>query len=306
MPRVTAPCRLHFGLQNAGQGPGRRFGGCGVMLQQPCVTVSVAPASIWQASGPHAERALHIAQQVTTQCQQIVVEAAPPAHSGFGSGTALALAVAKAIQPKTPVVNLAQKVGRGQRSGVGLYGFQLGGFIVDAGKLDDELPLLLGRYTWPAQWCFVVLLPNIEPRWSGAVEQAAFNRPRHHATDEQISQRLAQIQLMGLLPGLLNQDFRQFSEALYDYNRTAGEVFALEQGGVYAHPAIGEAVAWLRNQGLCGVGQSSWGPAVFGLCEHPQQAAAILALHLRTVQPPVGLLCPVAQGGASFQDDGTP
>jgi predicted sugar kinase len=48
------------------------------------------------------------------------------------------------------------------------------------------------------------------------------------------------------------------------------------QGGVYACPEVASAVAWLRDQGIAGAGQSSWGPGVFGIAEGEEKGAWLL------------------------------
>ena len=42
-------------------------------------------------------------------------------------------------RPNLAIEELARLVGRGARSAVGAHGFALGGFLVEAGKLDVEL-----------------------------------------------------------------------------------------------------------------------------------------------------------------------
>ncbi len=83
---------------------------------------------------------------------------------------------------------------------------------------------------------------------------------------------LCRLVLLGLLPALAQDDFCAFGEALYDFNARVGEVFAPVQGGRYASPRSAEIVAFVRQQRIRGVGQSSWGPTVFALTEHEMQA----------------------------------
>jgi predicted sugar kinase len=59
---------------------------------------------------------------------------------------------------------------------------------------------------------------------------------------------------------------------LHELNARVGEAFVALQGGVYGNPA---AVEFLRRQGVRGVGQSSWGPTVFGIVEDSDQAKAL-------------------------------
>ena len=75
MFRVESPSRLHFGLFNFGAEemwanadgtyavPARRFGGVGLMIDEPAVAVVIEPARGWSAVGPSAVRALDFAQR---------------------------------------------------------------------------------------------------------------------------------------------------------------------------------------------------------------------------------------------------
>jgi predicted sugar kinase len=82
-----------------------------------------------------------------------------------------------------------------------------------------------------------------------------------------------------MLPALSESDCRAFGEALYDFNRRVGELFAPVQGGPYAHPLLAELVAYVRSQGVPGVGQSSWGPTTFAIV--PEDRANELAKSVR-------------------------
>src|SRR3712207_9389840 len=52
--------------------------------------------------------------------------------------------------------------------------------------------------------------------------------------------------------------------------RLVGEAFAPVQGGVF-HPRAGALVDALLRLGAAGAGQSSWGPAVYGLAGSERQ-----------------------------------
>ena len=98
--RVRAPSRLHFGLLSFGVPGERQFGGVGVMVDAPGLTISLRPADRLSAAGPLAERALHFARQfaatgsgrqvrpASRRCH-IEIESAPPEHVGLGTGTQL-------------------------------------------------------------------------------------------------------------------------------------------------------------------------------------------------------------------------
>ena len=94
---------------------------------------------------------------------------------------------------------------------------------------------------------------------------------------------LCRLVLLGMLPALAEHDLEAFGEALYDFNCRAGEPFAPVQGGVYAGPRIAEVVAFVRQQGVRGVGQSSWGPTVFAVTEDEAGAEGTGAEDARAV-----------------------
>jgi predicted sugar kinase len=66
-----------------------------------------------------------------------------------------------------------------------------------------------------------------------------------------------------------------FGLALEEIQDRVGRAFAPAQHGLFAHPVSAEIVSFLRTAGLHGVGQSSWGPTLYGFlhCQHPQRHA---------------------------------
>ena len=68
-----------------------------------------------------------------------------------------------------------------------------------------------------------------------------------------------------ILPAAEAGDLEAFGEAVHEFNRRAGEPFAAAQGGPYASPAVAGLIGELRQLGVAGVGQSSWGPTVFAV-----------------------------------------
>src|SRR5206468_6735059 len=84
--------------------------------------------------------------------------------------------------------------------------------------------------------------------------------------------QLCRLVLLGMLPALAERDWHGFGEALHDFNARVGEMFRSVQGGTYAYPFIADLVAFVRRQGIPGVGQSSWGPTVFAVTSDAEQA----------------------------------
>jgi beta-ribofuranosylaminobenzene 5'-phosphate synthase len=270
--RVEAPARLHMGMLDVAGAGTRRFGGLGVALSRPAAVVEASPSDDVTAEGPDAERALAVARR----CREVLglaggarvrVFEAIPAHVGLGSGTKLALAVTAAVtalagQTLEPPA-LARAAGRGARSAVGLWTFVIGGLVVEGGvRPGIERPApLLARHAIPEEWRCVLAIPQAEPGLSGGEEKEAFARLR---PDPDRAALISQLVLTSLLPGLAEGDLTEFGAALTRVQRLVGESFASVQGGVF-HPRAGPLVDALRRFGAAGAGQSSWGPAVYGI-----------------------------------------
>jgi beta-ribofuranosylaminobenzene 5'-phosphate synthase len=316
MIRIVTPCRLHFGLLHVPTSPDdphRRFGGMGMMIDGPHIAVRLELASEWHAEGPSAERALHFAQLVADQLSaevrqplRIVVEECPPEHVGLGVGTQLGLAIAEATHRAlsgslTSPQQLAHLVKRGMRSGIGVHGYEHGQLILDAGKHPKEPncpSVIVGRYQVPQAWRVVLVRPPSTARWHGSSERSAFARSRNLDDATRATDRLARLALLGILPALATNDFDTFGEALFDFNRVAGESFAEDQGGIYASRQVEEVIGTLRRWGVQGVGQSSWGPTVFAFTRDAD-AATRLCRRIREELPTmedVRLATPAEQG----------
>ena len=70
---------------------------------------------------------------------------------------------------------------------------------------------------------------------------------------------------MALLPALADDDLATFGAALTQIQEITGRWFASVQGGTFAPGRSEELVRMLAEWGAAGVGQSSWGPAVYGI-----------------------------------------
>ena len=78
------------------------------------------------------------------------------------------------------------------------------------------------------------------------------------------SAEIAQLVLTALLPALVEHDLEEFGGALTRIQQLVGDAFAPVQGGRF-HPRAGALVEALLRHGAAGAGQSSWGPAVYGV-----------------------------------------
>jgi predicted sugar kinase len=122
---------------------------------------------------------------------------------------------------------------------------------------------------------------------SGAAEaQAMAQLPSPPEGDVE---RVAYLVLMGLLPALVEGDVATFGSSLSEIQERTGEWWAPAQGGTFAPGPSADLVRCMREWGIPGVGQSSWGPAVYGILEG-EASAARLAGRLREALGPRGVV----------------
>ncbi|MDX2038629.1 MAG: beta-RFAP synthase [Isosphaeraceae bacterium] len=272
---IQTGSRLHFGLLGWGEAYVRQFGGLGLMIEEPALRLAVAPSEVDRVVGSTsaASRITELMGNLRARgfalppvCIEVLE--APREHVGLGSGTQLSLAAACLLldsiaQPDLAADRLAELTARGRRSGVGLHGFLHGGLIVDGGRSSDSVaPPLLARYEFPSDWSVLVVIPEGPTGLHGVEERRAFRELPSVPTA--VSDRLCRLVLLELLPALIERDLPLFGEALERIQRLVGETFAPAQGGVFANNAFDRIAAVLRDEGCVGIGQSSWGPALYG------------------------------------------
>ena len=281
---VEAPARLHFGVLDLRGALGRWFGGIGAAASAPTLLVSAGPADTLRADGEDAERASHFALRFLEHHgvdggADIRVHRALPSHAGLGSGTQLALAVARALaelhETSLDPAALARAVGRARRSAIGTWTFATGGLVVEGGRHRDrdDCGPLLARLSFPPDWRCIVAIPDAIPGISGAKEDEAFAKLPQPA--ERDVERVAHLVLMALLPALADADLPGFGAALTQIQEITGRWFAAVQGSTFAPGPSEELVRRMAEWGACGVGQSSWGPTVYGIVEGDGAAARL-------------------------------
>ena len=271
---VETAGRLHFGVLDLRGALGRWFGGMGAAAPAPTLLVSASAADDLVVEGADAERAdrfarVFLARHGVTRGARICVHRALPSHSGLGSGTQLALAVARALAElyalPADAPALARAVGRARRSAVGTWTFAGGGLVLEGGRrpeTDDVAPLL-ARLPFPPSWRCVVAVPRGAPGVSGSAEARAFaDLP---SPPERDIERVAPRVRMARLPAVVEDDGATIGAALSEIQAMTGRWFASAQGGTFAPGPSEELVRRMSEWGAAGVGQSSWGPAVYGI-----------------------------------------
>jgi beta-ribofuranosylaminobenzene 5'-phosphate synthase len=288
---VKTPARLHFGLIDMNGGMGRFFGGLGVAIDRPNVVLEAQTAEGFSVTGEKTELTMSLAKRFLETYRikagvSIHVEQSIPEHAGLGSGTQLALAVAtslaKLFQVKASIQELSIAMGRMKRTGVGTAVFDRGGFVVDGGKrmngsvvVPESFPPLIFRHPFPEEWKFVVAVPDVKRGLAKTEEKNAFGQMPPMPAE--VVGRLCRLTMMKLLPALVDNDIRSFGDALTQIQAVIGGYFAGVQGGTFSSSAATEAINFMKTCGAYGVGQSSWGPAVYGLAQGEAQAKKLQA-----------------------------
>ena len=304
---VEAPARLHFGVLDLRGSLGRWFGGIGAAASAPTLLISACRADTLSADGEDAVRAAEFGRRFldyngVRSGAHLHVHRALPSHAGLGSGTQLALSVARALAElydiRADAPMLARAVGRARRSAIGTWTFAAGGLVVEGGRHRDrdECGPLLARLSFPSDWRCVVAIPDAQPGISGTTEEEAF--AHLPAPSERDVERVAHLVLMALLPAVADSDLPGFGAALTQIQEITGRWFAAVQGSTFAPGPTEELVRRMAEWGAFGVGQSSWGPTVYGIVEG-DEAARRLADRVQDALQGAGR----AHGGP-FRDDG--
>ncbi|QLD90959.1 GHMP kinase [Natronomonas salina] len=314
--RVDAGARLHVGFQNLSLAHERLYGGVGVALDEPSVVLTAEPAAAVACEDPLvADYADRVCEVLGVDGARIDVEASLPRHVGLGSGTQLALAtlaaVARAHEMAPRVRERAPELDRGGRSGVGVAAFEAGGFVVDAGHPTErfttappaagewEVPAVAARHEVPADWRFVLVLADAEQGRSGDAENESMRAVVENA-DPAVADDLAALLVRRLLPAVAEGRLEAFGDALGAFGRLNGAWYADEQGGVYRPPAGRLIDALAERPSVRGVGQSSWGPAVYGVTDatlaDDARVAAEDALSAADVDGSVRVVAPRNEG----------
>jgi beta-RFAP synthase len=297
---VETPARLHFGLLDLRGTLGRVFGGIGTAAPAPTLLVSARRADTLEVEGDDADRAIDFARRfLASPCiaegahgngsiggAKLCVHHTIPPHAGLGSGTQLALAVARTLAELYDIVMdapaLAQAVGRARRSAIGTWTFAGGGLVLEGGRRSggECVAPLLARLPLPSTWRCVVAVPNSAPGVNGSAEEAAF--AELPSPPERDAERIAHLVLMALLPAIADADLATFGAALSAIQAINGRWFAPVQGGTFAPGPSEELVRHMAEWGAAGVGQSSWGPTVYGIVDG-EDAGVRLADRVRTL-----------------------
>lgn len=288
--QVKAPARLHLGFLDLSGDLGRRFGSIGLAISDYATHVEAffspsphhVPDDI-QRTVPRIVDAFHQAYADTISAPQAVtirIDNTIPRHAGLGSGTQLALAIGTALARlyniDASTADIAAKLDRGARSGIGIAAFEHGGFIVDGGLGEaSPYPPVLAHCPFPQDWRIVLILEQHQQGVHGDVENNAFHTLPTFPTDD--AKTICHLTLMQLLPALKEQNLARFGQAITSIQALIGDHFAPAQGGRYSSPVVAKLLQHAKQRGHDGIAQSSWGPTGCVFVDNQNTAEQLIA-----------------------------
>ena len=279
MLKITTPSRLHLTLIDMNASIGRVDGGIGLTLNEPSIRITAKKSDIVEITGnsEHAERIKTDALKLLPEGAgiHISIEDDFPSHTGMGSGTQASLAVGMAVNRiyglGLDVYEIAEKVGRGGTSGIGVQAFEKGGFILDGGHKFSEkkaflpsaasnlapAPVLL-RTDFP-DWDILVAVP----KHKGASNDSEVNIfQKECPVPLEDVEKLSHIILMQLLPALVEGDMETFGKGINSIQDVG-----FKKKEVELQPESAKLAQVLRDGGAYGAGMSSFGPTVYAFGE---------------------------------------
>ena len=285
--RVSTGARLHFGLILTASGRAHHYGGVGLMVRSPGWDVEVSRSVDTDRfdAEPSTQQRLSRLLRNLRSCDpvipplQIRIRRVLPAHTGLGSGTQLSIAITCAAVAlthpgSTPAAEqIVGMSGRSERSAIGSAGFFEGGFLVDRGTASIS-PRVESMQV-PIAWRFLLLRPVAHQGMSGVEETQWFDkRPEMPVAT---AEKLATLATQRLPETLQREDFVGWASAIEEYGDLAGGFYAAVQEHIISHPAMRTVARQLRDAGVRGIAQSSWGPGICIPASDDDHAAWIAA-----------------------------
>jgi beta-ribofuranosylaminobenzene 5'-phosphate synthase len=290
---IIARPRIHVSLADMGFASNRAFGGIGFSIEQPLTVFQFEQCRGTEVHGLEVlddEGRADLSQVVERMRNdqgdlnfRAALKAAPPQHVGFGSKTALALALIAGVNAFQTIgwsIEQMQKLsGRGAGSGVGIHSFFVGGVIWDAGHRVNAakqllpsgsttvtgIPPLAARIPFPDAWRVMLVVPAERPM-TGREEIKFFVENAPVPKVEALSTMAALYH--GVLPAILLGDYNALASALAEIHRLG---FKARELGRWS-PQVQTAFSALSRAGLA-AGLSSVGPLIYVILPDDAPAA---------------------------------
>ncbi len=274
--RVRTPSRLHITLIDLNGAIGRIDGGVGLTIDEPYVMISAEESEeIAVEGGINTSRFASAAEKMMEVfgCGGLSIEVISDIkpHVGLGSGTQISLAVGKAYSEiyglDLSIRRIAEIMGRGGTSGIGVAAFEFGGFIVDGGhskrEKSDFLPSsaskarpapLIARHDFP-DWKVVVAVPELSGVY-GTKEVNLFREACPIPLED--VREICHLVLMKLLPGVVEADLDEVAYAIRRIQQLGFKRAEVER--------YGDLIKGCFDIADC-IGMSSTGPAVYAITD---------------------------------------
>jgi len=270
MLKVVGLSRIHITLIDLEGKYGRLDGGVGVALKFPRIVVSIGNCEKLQIELPF---------KIPGYC----IEEDYEPHVGLGRTTQYLLSVSKLAAEynlkKLSAVELAKLVKRGGTSGIGIYAFEYGGFIVDGGhskKVKKEAlpsdystappPPLIARLHFP--WYVYINTPKTGRRIFGVEELKVFKESKIEGIDT-----LSRIVLIELIPSVADNDLEGVLDAI-DRIQELG----LKKIEVSLQPeSVRNLMKSMKSKGFP-AGLSSFGPTIYTFVRSRSEGEELVSL----------------------------
>lgn len=276
MLRLRTPSRIHITLIDLNGTIGRVDGGVGLALDEPKIEILAKENEEIVLKGEiiNRERFEISAKKMKKYCRrgvEITVISDYDSHVGLGSGTQISLAVGKAFSELyglgLSTRDIAEIMGRGGTSGIGVSAFDFGGLIVDGGhsikEKDSFLPSsaskakpapIIARLDFP-DWDIVLAIPELKGVF-GDAEVNLFQKSCPVPLED--VREICHLILMKMLPAVAEKDLDSFGEAVKKIQELGFKKVEVEQ--------YGELIKNCFDIADC-IGMSSTGPAVYAITD---------------------------------------
>jgi beta-ribofuranosylaminobenzene 5'-phosphate synthase len=286
MLKIKTPSRIHMTLIDMNGSIGRVDGGIGITLEEPNIVIAAKKADTVTVHGDPElnERMKKACEVICPGCGiEIDIQKSYWNHIGLGSGTQAALAAGVAMSTlydlKLSPREIAEKVGRGGTSGIGIASFERGGFILDGGHRMEAkkafLPSSFSKGVPPApilcqrdfpDWDIVLAIPQAKGACD-LYEKDVFAKLCPIPLKD--VEKLCHIILMQMLPALAEVDMDTFGKAV-----NSVQDFGFKRHEVELQPTARGLIEALQNGGAAGAGLSSFGPTVYAITDQPGKVEA--------------------------------
>ncbi len=199
-------------------------------------------------------------------------------HIGLGSITQMCLGIstgiARLLGRDLDPITAAKICSRAGTSGIGLYSFMYGGFIVDGGHrlglkktkplpsdsiVDIDIPPLIARKPIPEKWRFILIRPLKARKIYGKYEEKIFATYTPIPFEE--ASNVAYHILMGLLPAIISNDIEEFN-----YNLRAIQDLGFKKVEWSLQDPLVISLRKVLDEHNIAYGLSSMGPTVYIPC----------------------------------------